>query len=125
MVQNYLGGYYNLNQYPNTALHLFNVSPNREACLEKRVSLCPPGPRVRPSSSEWKPCRSCCQPGFVGGYNALYPDYAPMKPDNSFFDRQDFPTGSYLPRVGYTPNNNPRPEVTEGCGQYMKSPYVG
>jgi len=32
-----------------------------------------------------------------------------MKPDNSFLDRQDFPTGSFLPRVGYTPNNNPKP----------------
>jgi hypothetical protein len=47
-----------------------------------------------------------------------------MKPDNSFFDRQDFPTGSYLPRVGFNPGNNPQP-VPGGCGNYMKSPYVG
>lgn len=110
-----INGYYTVSQYNLSADNLFNVSPNRQACLEKRVSLCPTTTKVRRSSSEWTPCKSCCQPGFVGGYNAIYPDFAPMTPDNSFFDRQDFPTGSYLPRVGFTPNNNPKP-IPAGCG---------
>ena len=118
------GGYFLLDQYQTTGQNLFNVSPARNNCLNQRVSsLCKP--KVQPSSNNWKPCRSCCQPGFVGGYNAAYPDYSPMTPDNGFFDRQDFPTGSYLPRVGYTPNNNPQPQVPAGCGSYSKSKCSG
>lgn len=101
-IQNYVRA----SQYNDTQYHLFDVSPARRACLEKRVSLCG-GPKINKSSCEWSPCRTCCQPGFVGGYNAFYPPYAPMKPDNAFFDRQDFPTGSFLPRVGFVPDNDP------------------
>lgn len=96
--------YLTTENYSSTRFHLFDVSPGRQACLDKRVSLQQPA-KIQKSSCEWQPCRMCCQPGFVGGYNAFYPPYAPMKPDNSFFDRQDFPTGSYLPRVGFTPSN--------------------
>ena len=109
MVQPMIQNYVPVSEYSSTKYHLFDVSPGRQACLDQRVSLTKP--KVKRSSCEWQPCKNCCQPGFVGGYNAFNPPYAPMASDNSFFDRQDFPTGSFLPRVGFTPAKN----TTNSC----------
>jgi len=65
MVSPTFQNYVTASQYSDTQYHLFDVSPSRQACLDKRVSLVD-GPRVHKSSCEWTPCRTCCQPAGFG-----------------------------------------------------------
>jgi len=84
-------------------LPLFSVSPWREQCMNEQVTRCvstmptgaiPTQPTPTPSSA------SCCSVYMKGGYSKPFPPYVTqqmMKNDNRFFQRQDFPTQSFLP----------------------------
>ena len=107
--------YTSVGAYCNTGQNLFDVSFKRQQCLDQKVSLCPKPKPSPEANSTGASCRFCCQRGFVGGYNSFYPPYAPMTPDNGFLDRQDFPTGSFLPVQGYSPPMN-KSQPPAGCG---------
>lgn len=93
-------------QDPPKCDQYFTVSPARDNCLKQRVSRDPAIARLpyvtgyeRTFDNPPRECMSCCQKGWVGGYNQYYakqPKQSGMtQGDNDLFYRQDFtcPTG--------------------------------
>jgi len=107
---------------------LFTVSPGRERCMRKQVSLClnprdddrtrqaqvASGDMVTSTCSTRDPLRKacdCCSPVYTGGYSNPFPAYSPFTPDNAFFFRQDFPAFSFLPKCANLPPKTWTPPV--------------
>ena len=101
---------YSTSSWPS---QLFQVSKERQACMDKQVSFC-----INPSISQRSrqvnfpssactntSSQNCCSPVYKGGYPNPFPSYSPFPQDNSFFFRQDFPQFSFLPACSNIPSS--------------------
>lgn len=89
---------------------LFEVSAWREKCMKRQVERCPPMPSgdipSRPTPT--KDAATCCPVYTKGGYSKPFPPYLEhqtMKSDNRFFQRQDFPTQTFLGPTPISPHS--------------------